>query len=51
MSLVDQQATDYIANLQSLRRNLLGQASTSAAVMVYRVFDQLEDLGKQTSFI
>ena len=45
-SLVDQQAQDYIANLQDLRRSLRGQASTTAAVMVYRVFEKLEDVGK-----
>ena len=50
-SLVDQQARDYISNLQDLRRSLLGQAGTVAAVMVYRVFDKLEDLGKRTSSI
>ena len=46
MSLVDQQAQDYIANLQDLRRSLRGQASTTAAVVVCRVFDKLEDVGK-----
>src|SRR6266849_10606105 len=46
MSLVDQQARDYIATLQDLRRSLRGQASTIAAVMVCRVFDKLEDVGK-----
>jgi hypothetical protein len=45
-SLVDQQAQDYIANLQDLRRSLRGQASTTAAVMVCRVLDKLEDAGK-----
>jgi len=50
MSLVDQQARDYIANLQDLRRNLCGQASINAAVMVYRVFDKLEDVGKIIPF-
>src|SRR5713101_3814063 len=45
-SLVDQQARDFIANLQDLRRSLLGQASTTAAVIVCRVFDKLEDVGK-----
>ena len=45
-SLVDQQTQGYISNLQNLRRSLLGQASTSAAVMVYRVFDKLGDVGK-----
>ena len=46
MSLVDQQARDYIANLQDLRRSLCGQASATAAVVVCRVFDKLEDVGK-----
>ena len=45
-SLVDQQARNYIANLQDLRRSLHGQASTTAAVMVCHVFDKLEDVGK-----
>ena len=45
-SLVDQQARDYIVNLQDLRRSLRGQASTTAAVIVCRVFDKLEDVGK-----
>ena len=42
-SLVDQQAQEYIASLRSLHCNLLGQAI--AVVMVYHVFDKLEDLG------
>ena len=46
MSLVDQQAQDYIANLQDLRRSIHGQASTTAAVVVCRVLDKLEDVGK-----
>ena len=46
MSLVDQQAQDYIANLQDLRHSLHGQSSTTAAVVVCRVFDKLEDVGK-----
>ena len=50
MSLVDQQAQDYIANLQDLRRTLRGQASINAAVMVYRVFDKMEDVGKIVPF-
>ena len=45
-SLVDQQARDYIVTLQDLRRSLHGQASTTAAVVVCRVFDKLEDVGK-----
>src|SRR6266852_836023 len=45
-SLVDQQARDYIVNLQDLRRSLRGQASTTAAVVVCRVLDKLEDVGK-----
>ena len=45
-SLVDQQARDYIANLQDLRRSLRGQASTTAAVMVCRVFHKLKDVGE-----
>ena len=46
ISMVDQQALEYIANLQGLRRSLRGQASIVAAVMVYRVFDKVEDVGK-----
>jgi hypothetical protein len=46
ISLVEKQAQDYIANLQALRRSLYGQTSTSAAVMVYRVFDKLDGLGE-----
>ena len=46
MSLVNQQAQDYIFTLQDLRRSLHEQASTSAAVVVHRVFDKLEDVGK-----
>ena len=46
VSLVDKQAQDYIANLQALRHSLYGQASTSASVMVYRVFDKLDNLGE-----
>ena len=48
-SLVDEQARGYIASLQNLRHSLLGQAGTVAAVMVYRVFDKLEVIGKPTS--
>ena len=46
ISMVDQQALEYINNLQDLRRSLRGQASIAAAVMVYRVFDKVEDVGK-----
>jgi hypothetical protein len=46
ISLVEKQAQDYIANLQALRHSLYGQTSTSAAVMVYRVFDKLDNLGE-----
>ena len=46
ISLVDKQAQDYIANFQALRHSLYGQTSTSAAVMVYRVFDKLDNLGE-----
>ena len=46
ISLVDKQAQDYIANFQALRRSLDVQMSTSAAVMVYRVFDKLDNLGE-----
>ena len=46
MSLVDQQAQDYIVNLQDLRRSLHGQASTTAAVVVCRVLDKIEAVGK-----
>ena len=45
-SLVDQQAQDYIVNSQGLRRSLHGQASTTAVVVVCRVSDKLEDVGK-----
>ena len=50
-SLVDEQARGYIASLQNLRHSLLGQAGTVAAVMVYRVFDKIEAIGKPTSSI
>ena len=46
VSLVDKQAQDYAANLQALRQSLYGQTSTSASVMVYRVFDKLDKLGR-----
>ena len=46
ISLVDKQAQEYIANLQDFRRSLYGQTSTSAAVMVYRVFDKLDNVGE-----
>ena len=46
MSLVDEQAQDYVDNLRNLRRSLCGQASTAAAVTVYCVFDEVEKIGK-----
>src|SRR6266849_5362903 len=46
ISVVDQPAKEYTANLQGLRRSLRGQASIASAVMVYRVFDKVEDVGK-----
>ena len=46
ISIVGQQALEYIANLRGLPRSLCGQASIAAAITVYRVFDMAEDMGK-----
>ena len=39
------QARDYIADLQDLWLSLHGEVCPSTAVIVYRVFDKLEDIG------
>ena len=48
VSLADKKAQDYIANLQALRHSLYGQTSTSTAVVVHRVLDKADNLGKST---
>ena len=45
-SLVDQQAKEYIDNLQKLRSSLSEHANVSAAVMVHRVCGELQNIGR-----
>ena len=45
-SLVDQQAKEYIDNLQKLRSSLSEHADVSAAVMVHRVCGELQNIGR-----
>ena len=46
MSLVDQQAKDYINILQKLRCNLCEHASVSAAVLIHRVCGEIQAIGR-----
>ena len=45
-SLVDQQAKEYIDNLQKLRGGLSEHVNVSAAVMVHRVCGELQNIGR-----
>ena len=45
-SLADQQAKDYIENLQKLRSSLSEHANVSTAVMVHRVCGELQNIGR-----
>lgn len=49
MSLVDQQAKDDINNLQKLRHSLREHANVVVAVMVHRVCDELQAIGRAIS--
>jgi len=45
-SFVDQQAKDYVDNLERLRRALYENASVNAAVKIYCVYGKVESIGK-----
>jgi hypothetical protein len=45
-SLADQQAKEYIDNLQKLRSSLSEHANVSVAVMVHRVCGELQYIGR-----